>query len=117
QRTVTAASHTVLTATDNALLVSAITAVMLSLTLIGAVSTGRHAGSRSVLVWNLFITAVTVILGVAARITTPVLMIVTMATLCAWQLLVSLPEGSMLAVQARQPATHLEQSPNARREG
>ncbi|MFN7983560.1 MAG: low temperature requirement protein A [Vicinamibacterales bacterium] len=72
--------------------------------------------SRSVLVWNLFITAVTVILGVAARITTPVLMIVTMATLCAWQLLVSLPEGSMLAVQARQPATP-GQSANARREG
>jgi hypothetical protein len=71
---------------------------MLSLSVIGAVSTGRRASGASSLFWNLLIAVVTVIVSVAAHIESPVVMIVVIASSCLSQLAVSLPRRAADAV-------------------
>ena len=94
QRIVTAASHTTLTVTDTSMLIGAVIPVMLSLTIVGALSAGRQARGPSRLIPNLCIVAVAMVVGLAVRIESPVVMIVVTAGLCAAQLACSLPRPS-----------------------
>lgn len=100
QRIVTAASHTALASTDARILIAAVTLVMLSLSAVGALSTGRRERGASSLRSNLLIAIVTVIVGLVAHIESPVVMILLLATGCVSQLAVSLPRQSASATLA-----------------
>ncbi len=93
QRIVTAALHATLPSTDALILTGAITLVMLALTAIGATSSGRQRSGSSRVSQNLLLAAATLAIGIAmaGRVASPVVLIVTMATLCLAQLAVSLP--------------------------
>ena len=94
QRIVTAASRDLLTAADAAILIGATAVVMLSMSVIGATSAGRGARGSPSLLANMLIAAVTIAIGVVAQITSPVVMILTLAGLCVSQLVVSIPRGT-----------------------
>ena len=67
---------------------------MLSMSVIGATSAGRRARGSPSLLANVLIAAVTIAIGAMAHITSPVVMILTLAGLCVSQLVVSLPRGA-----------------------
>ena len=94
QRIVTAASRALLTPTDAGILIGAAAAIMLSMSVIGATSAGRRARGSPSLLANVLIAAVTIAIGAMAHITSPVVMILTLAGLCVSQLVVSLPRGA-----------------------
>ena len=83
-----------LTSADAGILIGAAAVVMLSMSVIGAASTGRRARGSPSLLANLLIAMATIGIGVAAQITSPVVMILTLAGLCVSQLVVSLPRGA-----------------------
>jgi len=91
QRIVTAASHTALASADARILIAAVALVMLSLTTVGALSTERRTSRAASLPVHLLIVAATVVVGVAAQIESPVIMILLLAGSCISQLVVSLP--------------------------
>jgi len=98
ERIVTAASKHALAGTESLILASAVTTVMAAMTAIGWTSAARRGNSASTLpltVLNVALTAATCAVGLTGRFTVPVLLIATLAVLCALQLALSLRVRSL----------------------
>jgi low temperature requirement protein LtrA len=91
ERIVTAASKHALTEMESLILAGAVATVMAAMTAIDRTSAGhrRDAGSGIVL-RSMVLAAATLAIGVSGRFTVPVLLIATLASLCALQLVLSL---------------------------
>jgi low temperature requirement protein LtrA len=91
ERIVTAASKHALVETESLILACAVTTVMAAMTAIGWTSAGhRRDAAASGVPLAVAITAATLGVGLIGRFTVPVLLIATLAALCALQLALSL---------------------------
>jgi low temperature requirement protein LtrA len=95
ERIVTAASKHALVGSESLILASAVTAVMAAMTAIGWTSAGRRREAGSGVPVAVAITAATLAVGLTGRFTVPVLLIATLAALCALQLALSLRDRSL----------------------
>lgn len=101
QRIVTAASRATLTTTETTILASAMTAVMLAMTIICATSVGRRRPAWFGVVQNVALAAATLAIGIVGRFESPLALIVLIVTLCLAQLGVALSERSSTGSMAR----------------
>jgi low temperature requirement protein LtrA len=90
ERIVTAAARATLATTEVVILLAAIAIVMVAMTAIGATLASRQRIGRSRIGLSLGLAAATIASGGIGYLQSPVLLIVTIATLCLIQLLVSL---------------------------
>ena len=95
ERIVTAASKYTLSGSESLILTSAVTTVMAAMTAIGWTSAGRRRHAASGLPLSVALTAATLAVGLTGRFTVPVLLIATLAGLCALQLALSLRARSL----------------------
>ena len=91
ERIVTAASKHALSGVESLILAGAVATVMAAMTAIDRTSAGhrRHAGS-GIVPRSMLLAAATLAIGISGRFTVPVLLIATLAGLCALQLMLSL---------------------------
>lgn len=89
QRIVTAASRAAVTPAETTILTGAITAVMVAMTTIGAISAGRRRHDAFATMKNLGIAASTLAIGALGRVESPVTLIIVICALCLAQLRVS----------------------------
>ena len=94
ERIVTAASKSNLSGSESLILASAVTIVMAAMTAIGWTSAGRRRAAPG-LPLSVALTAATLAVGLTGRFTVPVLLIATLAGLCALQLALSLRARSL----------------------
>jgi low temperature requirement protein LtrA len=90
QRIVTAASRSTLGAAESLILTSAIAVVMLSMTAIGAASAGRRRHGPSRVIPQVGLAMATLAIGMLCRLSTPVVTVALVASMCAAQLALSL---------------------------
>ena len=90
ERIVTAASKHTLTASESLILSSAVATVMAAMTAIDWTSAGHRRHVASGIPRNLALAGATLAIGVTGRFTVPVLLVATLAGLCALQLVLSL---------------------------
>ena len=90
ERIVTAASKHALSGGESLILASAVATVMAAMTVIGWTSAGRRHHAASGIPQSIAVAAATLAVGLTGRFTVPVLLIATLAGLCALQLVLSL---------------------------
>ena len=90
ERIVTAASKYTLSESESLILASAVATVMAAMTTIGWTSAGRRRHAASGIPRSVALAAATLAVGLTGRFTVPVMLIATLAALCALQLVLSL---------------------------
>ena len=90
ERIVTAASKYTLSGNESLILASSVAMVMAAMTAVGWTSTGRRPHASSRIPQSFALAAATLAIGLTGRFTLPVLLIATLAGLCAVQLVLAL---------------------------
>jgi low temperature requirement protein LtrA len=101
QRIVTAASRATLTTTETTILASAMTAVMLAMTIISATSVGRRRPAWFGVMQNIALAAATLVVGIVGHFESPLALVALIVTLCLAQLGVALNGRSSTESVAR----------------
>jgi low temperature requirement protein LtrA len=106
QRIVTAASRTMLTSGETAILVCAVTGVMLAMTAIGASASDRARLGRTGVVQSLLLAAAMLALGLGVRSVSPLPLILLVVAFSVAQLAVSLSAGTQPRAHGRAAPAH-----------